>query len=216
MKSVIYLASKSPRRRELLSGLGFDVRVLADAAAPRGYMPDDELQHPGEAPERYVVRTAQEKFFEGLAARSALAQHSPAAFDPSAPVVAADTVVTSRGEVLGKPKDAEQARAFLRALSGAVHEVRTAVFAGFSKDSMRSAVSTSLVRMRPMTDAEVDAYIATGEPFDKAGGYGIQGLAGIFIDRIEGSYTGIMGLPVFETADILAELGVRAPFLCER
>lgn len=216
MSSVIYLASKSPRRRELLSGLGFAVRVLADAAAPRGYMPDDELQHPGEPPERYVVRTAQEKFFEGLAARAALTQSSPSAFDPSAPVVAADTVVTSRGEVLGKPKDAEQARAFLQALSGAVHEVRTAVFAGFSKERMRSAVSTSLVRMRPMTDAEIDAYIATGEPFDKAGGYGIQGLAGIFIDRIEGSYTGIMGLPVCETADILADLGVRAPFLCKR
>lgn len=210
---MIYLASKSPRRRELLAGLGFDVKVLADPTAPRGYLPGDEVQHADEAPERYVVRTAQEKFFEGLAALGELAASKPAEFDPSAPVVAADTVVTSRGVVLGKPRDSEEAIAFLRQLAGAVHEVRTAVFAGFSKTRMRSAVSRSLVTMRPMTDSEMDAYIATGEPFDKAGGYGIQGLAGIFIERIEGSYTGIMGLPVFETSSLLAELGVKPPFL---
>lgn len=204
--AIVYLASKSPRRKALLEGLGYSVCVLADPATPLGYIPGDEEMLGGELPANYVERTACEKILGGLAKKAAL----PAA--AAGPVLAADTVVSFGGEVLGKPRDAEEAKAFLRRLSGSVHEVRTAVVAS---DGQRQELLTSLslVEFKPLSEEEISAYVATGEPFDKAGGYGIQGLGGVFIRRIEGSYTGIMGLPVYETALVLSRLGAPVPAL---
>ena len=134
----------------------------------------------------------------------------------SAPVVAADTAVSLDGRVLGKPRDREEAVAFLRALSGRAHEVRTAVAVGVSRERWRSRVVLSAVRMRELSEAEIEAYVNTDEPWDKAGGYGIQGLAGLFIRSIDGSYTAIMGLPVCETTELLEEFGHPAPRLSGR
>lgn len=200
----VYLASKSPRRRAILEGLGLSVRVIASNAHTLRAFEGDETVNPGEAPEDYVKRTARNKFLEGLAVRDA----SGLAADLG-PVLAADTVVSIGGDILGKPRDESEARAFLRRLSGRTHEVRTAVVAGYSQERCESALSVSEVTFRPMSGEEILAYVRTGEPYDKAGGYGIQGLAGIYISRIAGSYTGIMGLPVFETAALLSRMGVR-------
>lgn len=208
-RSPIFLASKSPRRRELLSGLGYEVCVLADTTAHRGYFPGDEEVLANESPEAYVFRTARDKFEEGLELRARL--YPQAEFD-RCPIVAADTVVSLDGEILGKPKDAEEAVRFLECLSGRTHEVRTCVWAG-TQSERRHAVSLSFVSFRTLSRAETMGYVATGEPFDKAGGYGIQGLAGVFIERIEGSFTGIMGLPVCETTALLAVLGAPVPAL---
>ena len=197
----IYLASRSPRRRELLKQIGvrFDPLLLR-LAGPRG-ADVDELQHADEAAERYVERTAREKAAFG-------AQVTRMRGMLPRPVLAADTVVILDGEVLGKPADAAQATAFLQRLSGRSHEVRTAV-AVATEGPVIETLSVSTVRFRALADDEIRRYIASGEPFDKAGGYGIQGLAGAFVEHIEGSYTGIMGLPVFETAQLLAQIGVR-------
>jgi septum formation protein len=162
----------------------------------------DEEQHPGEAPEDYVVRTACDK------ARAVLMKIHDEGLE-ARPVLAADTTVIVKGEILGKPKDAAEAEAFLRAMSGTFHEVRTAVVAGIAPEHLVSDVSVSRVWFKALTDEEIAAYVATSEPYDKAGGYGIQGLAGLFIEKIEGSYTGIMGLPVFETARLLKPFGVK-------
>ena len=113
-----------------------------------------------------------------------------------------------QGEILGKPADREEARSFLNRLSGQTHEVRTALVAGTSEEDMKSAVSISQVHFCALEPEQIEAYIATDEPYDKAGGYGIQGLAGLFIDRIAGSYSGIMGLPVVETGRLLKHFGV--------
>jgi septum formation protein len=197
----IYLASRSPRRRELLKQIGvrFDPLLLR-LAGPRG-ADVDELQHADEPAERYVERTAREKAAFG-------AQVTRMRGMLPRPVLAADTVVIVDGEILGKPADAVEATAFLKRLAGRSHEVRTAV-AVATEGPVLETLSVSTVRFRALADDEIRRYIASGEPFDKAGGYGIQGLAGAFVEHIEGSYTGIMGLPVFETAQLLAELGVR-------
>ena len=207
----IYLASKSPRRRELLRAYGWEPEVLSDPSEPRGWFAGDEEEMPGETPADYVLRTAVTKLMDGIAARAEI----PDA-DRSAPVVAADTAVSLDGRVLGKPRDREEAVAFLRALSGRAHEVRTAVAVGVSRERWRSRVVLSAVRMRELSEAEIEAYVNTDEPWDKAGGYGIQGLAGLFIRSIDGSYTAIMGLPVCETAELLEEFGHPAPRLSGR
>jgi septum formation protein len=203
----IYLASRSPRRRDLLKQIGVRFEpLLLRLASPRG--PDlDELQHKGETPAQYVVRTAREKAQFGgaiLAQRSMLAR----------PVLAADTVVIVDADVLGKPANRQQAGDFLRRLSGRAHEVRTAVAlsvrAGNSVHVLE-AVSVSQVFFRKLADPEIERYAQTAEPYDKAGGYAIQGLAAVFIERIEGSYTGIMGLPLFETAQLLKQAGISIP-----
>jgi septum formation protein len=124
------------------------------------------------------------------------------------PVLAADTIVVVDGEVLGKPANPEEAAAFMRRLSGRTHEVRTAIALAI-QGPLLTAASSSTVRFRPLDDAEIKRYCATPEPYDKAGGYGIQGMAAIFIERIEGSYTGVMGLPLFETAQVLSKAGIR-------
>jgi septum formation protein len=127
---------------------------------------------------------------------------------PSAPVLAADTIVVLDGLVLGKPRNVAEARDFMQRLSGRTHEVRTAVSAGTDEENLKTLVSVSRVTFCTMTEGQIEGYIASPEPYDKAGGYGIQGLAGLFISSISGSYPGIMGLPVFETAELLRPFGL--------
>jgi septum formation protein len=201
----IYLASRSPRRRELLKQIGVRFEpLITRLAAPRG--PDvDEVQHAGEAPHAYVERVAREKAEFGLKVlgmRSMLVR----------PVLSADTVVILDGATLGKPATAAEATAFLRQLSGTTHEVHTSVAVAQAvgrKTNLVQRTSVSTVKFRTLNDAEIAAYVATGEPMDKAGGYGIQGYAGIFVERLEGSYTGVMGLPLYETALLLRDVGVK-------
>jgi septum formation protein len=204
----IYLASRSPRRRELLKQIGVRFEpLLIRLASPRA-VDVDEQQHDGEPADRYVERIAYEKAEHGvqvLALRSMLPR----------PVLAADTVVILDGEVLGKPVDKAQAADFLRRLSGRAHEVRTAVALGMPGGGAMGtgarvlrALSVSTVTFRALEASEIDRYVATGDPFDKAGGYGIQSLAAVFVERLEGSYTGVMGLPLFETAQLLKHAGI--------
>ena len=201
MPSSLYLASRSPRRRDLLKQLGvkFDPLLLR-LSGPRG-ADVDETQHEGESPADYVERTARAKAAFGLQVlgmRTMLQR----------PVLAADTVVIVDGDVLGKPADREQAASFLNRLSGRTHEVRTAVALAMEGPLM-CETSVSLVSFRELAEDEILRYCATPEPYDKAGGYGIQGLAALFIERIEGSYTGVMGLPLFETGRMLTQAGIR-------
>jgi septum formation protein len=201
----VYLASRSPRRRELLKQIGVRFEpLITRLAAPRG--PDvDELQHAGESPDVYVERIAREKAefaLKVLGMRSMLVR----------PVLSADTVVILDGAILGKPADAAEAAAFLRQLSGTTHEVRTSVAVAQAighKTKLVQRTSISTVKFKALTDDEITAYVATGEPMDKAGAYGIQGYAGLFVERLEGSYTGVMGLPLFETAELLRQAGIK-------
>ena len=201
----LYLASKSPRRRELLTTIGVtDFEVMPVGMADvLTFVEGDEEQLSGESAENYVIRTAREKALAAIAKIRAEGRES-------APVLAADTVVISDGIVLGKPADREEARRFMQHLSGRTHEVRTAVWVGTDAENLASAVSVSRVTFTSLSEEQIERYIATDEPYDKAGGYGIQGLAGLFIACIEGSYTGIMGLPVFETGNLLRPLGLTA------
>jgi len=201
MHSSIYLASRSPRRRELLKQLGvkFDPLLLR-LSGPRG-ADVDEQQHPGETGADYVERTAREKAAFGL---RVLGMRSMV----QRPVLAADTVVIVDGDVLGKPADRAEAEAFLLRMSGRSHEVRTTVALAMEGPVM-SSTSVSMVTFRAITEDEARRYCATSEPYDKAGGYGIQGLAALFIERIEGSYTGVMGLPLFETGRLLTQVGFK-------
>ena len=194
----IYLASGSPRRRELLAQLGVSFEVLVTDI--------DESLRPGEPADAYVRRMATDK------ARAALGL-MPAR---RAPVLGADTTVVVDRHILGKPTDREAAAGMLRRLSGGDHEVLTAVAvvdgeADGLSDRGRAAVAVSrtIVTFRALDDTEIDAYWATGEPRDKAGGYAIQGLGAVFIEAIHGSYSGVMGLPLFETAYLLNGLGYR-------
>ncbi len=187
----LYLASASPRRRELLAQIGVQCRVLP--------VDLDESPAPGEAPEAYVRRVALDK------ARAALMLL--ARVDGSL-ILAADTAVVVGTRVLGKPRDAGDAAAMLRRLAGREHRVLSGVALIGPGPVERSAVSESRVRMRPIAEAEIAAYWATGEPVDKAGGYAIQGRAAVFVEALSGSYSGVMGLPLFETAALLAAAGL--------
>ncbi len=195
----LYLASASPRRRELLLQIGLAHEVLLPPA-PAG---EDEPQLSGESPADYVERTAREKARRGHAW---MKSRSLAVL----PVLAADTTVILDGAVLGKPADRADALRMLQSLSGTKHEVRTAV-AMIAQDRLFEAVSITQVFMRATTALERERYCDSGEPYGKAGAYGIQGLAGVFIERIEGSYTGVMGLPLYETARLLARGGIDLP-----
>lgn len=188
----IYLASRSPRRGELLAQLGVRYRVLPSDV--------DEAVLPEEAPEHYVLRLAREK--AAVCVQRIAEQHLA-----SLPVLAADTTVCLDGVIFGKPGDDAEAAAMLRGLSDRWHAVHTAV-ALAQGERVEVLLSSTLVEMAPMSEADIAAYVATGEPRDKAGGYGIQGLAGAFVRRIEGSFTGVMGLPVYETAQLLKKFGV--------
>ncbi|WP_028451777.1 Maf family protein [Chitinilyticum aquatile] len=185
----LYLASGSPRRRELLAQLGvsFDI-IRADI---------DETPLPGESVEAYVLRLAREKALAGWRA----------AGEPAQPVLGADTTVAYAGRILGKPLDADDARAMLADLSGSTHSVLTAV-AVCVAGAVEVTLSTSSVRFMPLSAAQIDAYVASGEPLDKAGAYGIQGWGGLFVSWMDGSFTGVMGLPVHETGQLLARYGL--------
>ncbi|MGR2737694.1 Maf family protein [Billgrantia sp. Q4P2] len=183
---VLCLASASPRRRELLASIGVAVEVRP--------VDVDETPLRDENPAAYVTRLAREKAAVG-ACRSLL------------PTLGSDTVVVCEGRILGKPADRTEAAAMLRLLSGRTHEVLTAVAVAGPAGLLDVCVTTR-VTMREINDAEMSAYWATGEPADKAGGYAIQGLAAIFVERIEGSYSAVVGLPLFETARLLARQGV--------
>ncbi|MDH1304646.1 Maf family protein [Achromobacter sp. GD03932] len=195
----LYLASASPRRRELLTQVGLAHEVLLVPAPPG----EDEPQHPGESAANYVQRTARDKALRGR--DWMLSQDLP-----QLPLLAADTTVILAGAVLGKPADRDDAMRILRALSGSTHEVHTAV-AVWTGNQLLEAVSITEVRMRELTDEEIGRYCDSGEPYGKAGAYGIQGLAGTFISHIAGSYTGVMGLPLFETANLLRAAGMQVP-----
>ena len=196
----IYLASKSPRRRDLLRQIGVNFDVLTFRAGERGEDADvDETPLPGEAVERYVERLALAKAQAGMrrVLWRKLLPH---------PVLAADTTLEVDGEIVGKPHDAAEAHAILERLSGRRHRVLTAV-AMSDGERTRSRLSVSEVAFRRLSEHDIRRYVATGEPFDKAGAYGIQGHAAIFIEEIRGSYSGIMGLPLFETAALLDIFG---------
>ena len=186
----IYLASNSPRRRELLDRIGVTHRVLRVEV--------DEVPQAGEAPTDLVRRLALAK------ARAGRAELPP---DDGKPVLGADTVVVCAGRILGKPRDRADALAMLASLSGSRHEVLSAV-ALVDVRREQVAVSRSQVSFRALTADEADAYWATGEPADKAGAYAIQGLAAVFVDELVGSYSGVMGLPLFETARLLNDFGI--------
>lgn len=195
----LYLASASPRRRELLTQIGLAHEVLRVPAPPG----EDEPQHPGESAADYVQRTARDKAERG---RDWLRTQAL----PALPLLAADTTVILDGQVLGKPADRDDAIRILQALSGQTHQVHTAV-ALWTGDRLLEAVSITHVRMRPLELDEIARYCDSGEPYGKAGAYGIQGLAGTFVANIDGSYTGVMGLPLFETANLLRAAGIAIP-----
>ena len=187
-KDFVYLASASPRRSELLRQIG--VRFTVREAAI------EERQLPRETAEAYVVRLAAAK-----------AETVWAATAGANPVLGADTAVVLDGAVLGKPADADEAAAMLEQLSGRTHRVLTAVALRHA-GGLDTRLSESEVRFRATTAAERLAYCRTGEPFDKAGGYGIQGHAAVFVEALKGSYSGVVGLPLFETAELLTRCGV--------
>lgn len=207
----LYLASKSPRRKQILEAMGIrDLEIVHAGPAMLTAFEGDEIQHAGESAEDYVIRTASDK------ARQAMARIRSLAAAP-APILAADTVVICNGEILGKPVDREQARAFLQRLSGRTHEVRTAVAVSDGhSDELHVAVSISQVTFARLSSGQIESYVQTEEPYDKAGGYAVQGLAAVFIERIEGSYSGIMGLPVFETARLLSQVAPQLLPACAR
>jgi septum formation protein len=197
----IYLASKSPRRRELLRQIGieFELLMLRDEGGRSGAV--SEVPHDGEAPDTYVKRIAREKAQAGW--NAVLARRLPLR-----PVLAADTTVTIDGKILGKPANATEAMDMLRSLSGRTHLVLTAI-AVIVNDNMYEAFSRSEVSFGELSEQALRAYCASSEPYDKAGSYGVQGQAAQFIERISGSYSGIMGLPLYETAKLLQQAGIR-------
>jgi septum formation protein len=182
----IHLASQSPRRRELLAQIGIRHDVIAVEV--------DETPRAGEAPAEYVLRLALAKARAGHRLR------------PDRPVLGADTAVVQDDRILGKPLDRQDAAAMLAQLSGREHRVLTAV--ALVGDREETRLSVSRVRFRPIDAAEAAAYWETGEPADKAGGYAVQGLGALFVESIGGSYSGVMGLPLFETGELLRRAGI--------
>jgi septum formation protein len=204
----IHLASQSPRRKALLAQWGVACEpLLPDPSEDAEAL---EAVRPGEAPLAYVRRVCRLKLAAALVRQR---QRNC----PAWPVLCADTTVALGRDILGKPGNAEAATAMLQRLSGQTHTVLTAVAVGWwpagavadvAQARMGLRVSRSRVQFAPLSDAAIARYVATGEPLDKAGAYGIQGVAALWVPRISGSYTGIMGLPAFETAELLREAGV--------
>ena len=195
----IFLASRSPRRRELLALIGVRFDVLLFRSAPRDDPEVDEALFAGETPDQYVIRVARAKALHG----SKLAYSRQ--IQPR-PVLAADTTLDLDGEIIGKPADEADARAILGRLSGRSHRVLTAI-AMAEGERIEHALSVSEVYFRDLGADEIRRYIATGEPMDKAGAYGIQGRAAMFVAEIRGSHSGIVGLPLCETALLLRYFG---------
>lgn len=197
----IYLASRSPRRRELLAQIGVRFHLLLFRALAPADPEVDEAALAGEAPRDYVARVARAKAEAGW--RRMLRRNLP-----RAPVLAADTTVALEDRILGKPADRREAAAMLGALSGRRHEVLTAVAVTYDERT-ELAVSASEVEFRPLTADEIRDYLASGEADDKAGAYAIQGVAARFVREMRGSYSGVMGLPLYETAQLLDRIGTR-------
>ncbi len=197
----IYLASRSARRRELLKQMGVSFEMLLLREGPGRDADFDETPRPGEAPRDYTERVARVKADAGWLRleQRRLMRH---------PVLAADTTVAIGNEILGKPADRDDAVAMLKRLSGTTHVVYSSVAVKYN-DRLEEAMSETQVRLRELSDDEIRRYVATGEPFDKSGAYAIQGKASLFVEHIAGSYTGVVGLPVFETAQLLASFGLR-------
>jgi len=198
--NLIYLASKSPRRRELLRQIGIRHELLLlRSELPRE---PDISEEPilGESPDEYVVRVTQEK--ASFAWKVLLMRKLPLR-----PILAADTTVVLGGEILGKPTNSQEAIQMLQSLSGRTHQVLTAI-AIQHHEQLWQTTQASEVTFSAIEDEMIQTYCATAEPYDKAGGYGIQGMAAVFIERITGSYSGIMGLPLFETARLLQKAGI--------
>jgi septum formation protein len=196
----IYLASKSPRRRELLRQIGieFELLLLRDQS-PRGPEVNEEV-HAGENAQDYVARVTRQK--AEYAAKTMMWRRLPVR-----PILAADTTVVIDGRILGKPTDIDEASDMLKALSGRSHQVLTSV-AVHRDEEFWQTTQVSEVTFAELSEQMVRAYCATSEPYDKAGGYAVQGLAAIFIKTIAGSYSGIMGLPLHETAELLRQAGI--------
>lgn len=197
---IIYLSSQSPRRRELLRQIGVEFQLLLlRGTSKRG--PDvSELVLPNETPRNYVERVTREKadFAVKIIEMRSM---------PQRPILSADTTVVLGDKILGKPANPAEASAMLRALSGRTHQVITSVAVRHLGQLWQTS-QISEVRFAPLSPETIDAYCALSEPYDKAGGYGVQGIAATFIERIEGSYSGIMGLPLFETAQLLRQAGI--------
>ena len=200
---MIYLASRSPRRRELLEQIGVRFTLLLFREGTRWDADTDEAVLPGETPDDYVRRVALAK---AQAAWKRVVMRRLSRF----PVLAADTTVALGTQILGKPFKSDEARRMLALLSGTEHRVLTAV-AVILEGRCELAVSESRVTFEPLDAARIAAYVDSGEPFDKAGAYGIQGRAGAFVERLEGSYTGVVGLPLFETARLLRQFRIVVP-----
>ena len=197
----IYLASRSSRRRELLKQIGVPFEVLLFREHGLRGRDLDEVPHESETPDAYVQRVAREKAEAGWLR---VTQRTL----PRFPVLAADTAVCLRDRIFGKPADRAIAIAMLKELSGREHRVLTAVVLKH-ESTLEVIVNENVVRFRELADGEIQEYVATGEPYDKAGGYAIQGRAAAFIPEILGSYTGVMGLPLYETASLLRKFQAR-------
>jgi septum formation protein len=196
----LYLASRSPRRRELLQQIGVAFDTLLFRSDLRGDPGVDETPLPNEAPKAYVERISRAKSEYGV--KLVIFRH----LRPQ-PVLSADTTLELDGEIIGKPTDAADATTILKRLSGQTHRVLTSVTVADLNGRSESMLSTSEVRFKKLGEEEIRRYVATGEPLDKAGAYGIQGYAGMFVEHLAGSYTGVMGLPLYETAQLLARFG---------
>ena len=199
----IYLASQSPRRRELLKQIGINFEMLLLRSDSRRNITVDETPHPGEEPESYVRRVAQAKAESGY---SVLRFRNL----PPFPVLAADTTISLDGQIFGKPDSVEHAAAMLQQLSGREHQVLSAV-AVVMDQHIEVAVSNSTVRFATLSEDRIRRYLHTREYTDKAGGYAIQGQAGAFIEHLSGSYSGVMGLPLFETVQLLQRFDYPTP-----
>ncbi|KGQ70270.1 septum formation inhibitor Maf [Chelonobacter oris] len=195
MKNTLYLASASPRRWQLLQELGLKlIRVDAEI---------DETPFNGEIAEDYVLRMAQQK---NRRAREVLGA------EPEFPLLTADTTVAFEHQILGKPESAAHAAEILRLLSGSTHQVLTAVCVYFQGQT-RSLLQTNQVGFAELSERHIQAYVASGEPMDKAGAFAIQGFGSLFIRHISGSFSGIMGLPIYETGQLLLKCGLDHPLL---
>ncbi|MDO4697131.1 MAG: Maf family protein [Pasteurellaceae bacterium] len=192
MKPQIYLASASPRRWQLLEQLGLELFPLNSEI--------DETPLPNEDAKSYCLRLAVAKNQQAQGVRSS--QQSA-----KLPILTADTTVSIDGLILGKPENELHAYQMLKQLSGRTHQVFTAVCVSWEQQQL-ACVQTSEVTFKPLSDEEIWAYIATQEPMDKAGAYGIQGIGGTFVRHLSGSFTGVMGLPLYETADLLTQIGI--------
>lgn len=185
-----YLASQSPRRIEILSNLGFIFQCLP--------IEIDETPRVNEMPEAFVQRLALEKALTGIKSIG----------DPIKPVLAADTAVVIDNQILNKPKDINHAGSMLKLLSGRQHHVYTGICLARTEKEFKISISKSSIDFAILSQTEISAYCSTGEPLDKAGAYGIQGLAAAFIKNMEGSYSGVMGLPIYETVQLLKNYGI--------